>query len=752
MEEANEANNNKVNLSDKNQNLPTEPIHFEQKVGQIVVSADADKDVFPLGTQMEVSLIDNEQSDEYQAALNALESNSVTYDGVQVIDISFKKDGKEIEPDGQVKVQMQFDQNLINADQDGMIEIHHINEEKGSVVETVASTETEEISKNGQKYQAEFTVDSFSQFTITWTDGGWTTYFSSTNYLVDESGKELDNSSIKDYSTSSPSSTQYFSELGKKNAPDGYEYKETRLGSSNGETVDTLVLTRKRENYNYNYTYTATLKSGSKEIKKYSNLDSEPKNISLYFVYQKAPDWRIVFDANGGNGTPPDSITGTDSDDAKVKLPGPNTLKKQGWTFVGWTTKKPSHETTDGYLIYKQGDSFPVSRGTTTLYAVWTQNDFKATAEFYIYTKDGEIPTEPGQYDAPNYTDAISINNAITKNHWIIDRSIDPDNSDPYLDENKIADPKGVNANNNVSQNLRSLPTAEQIYNALKAAKNDSEKQVNITIPETLDKFKQEYYILWYVQKVASSTWHIDGVLLKKQLMNVTYDANTGGLYSGPIPLSYQTSKNTEIIVGTQTADRNSNTVDPVWEGHTFLGWTLEKNPGPNATYIQGGAPYKITKSTTFYAQWAINKVILTVEKKVKGNLADLNKEFSFTVNVWENGSDSTPIEHQFKLQNNGQKTIEIPIDAKYQIVENDANDYETTYKVDNGSVLKAKSTNKNTIKANTTVTFTNTKETHNPITGLGDHNSLAWIIGLAGGTAMIILLIWMKKYRYEKE
>jgi len=99
-------------------------------------------------------------------------------------------------------------------------------------------------------------------------------------------------------------------------------------------------------------------------------------SFTLYAVWEEIVivNRTVTFHANGGSGTPPAAITRPDGE--SITLPGPGTLTRTGFNFVGWTTQADGN----GFL-YKAGYSVTPS-GNLTMYAYW--NDATPTVTSVI--------------------------------------------------------------------------------------------------------------------------------------------------------------------------------------------------------------------------------------------------------------------------------------------------------------------------------------------------------------------------------
>ncbi|MBP5511963.1 InlB B-repeat-containing protein [Candidatus Saccharibacteria bacterium] len=86
---------------------------------------------------------------------------------------------------------------------------------------------------------------------------------------------------------------------------------------------------------------------------------------TLYAVWKQ--QHRIIFDANGGQGTMEDQYV---SDGSGVYLRR-NTFEREGFAFIGWNTSKTA--TTAKYTDWQYVNSSQLSGNQTTLYAIWVR-------------------------------------------------------------------------------------------------------------------------------------------------------------------------------------------------------------------------------------------------------------------------------------------------------------------------------------------------------------------------------------------
>ena len=358
---------------------------------------------------------------------------------------------------------------------------------------------------------------------------------------------------------------------------------------------------------------------------------------ALYLVYDDG-SVTLSFNANKGQGTVPEDIPELYEGDT-VTLPEAPNLYRDGFTFIGWTTEAADYpfDKNSDLVAYAPGTEYEVPDHDFTLYAVWSQVSTSTTAYFYIRL-DGNAPQEPGDFPSAGYTIGIKKDNVITQTEdWIIDNSI----GDGYGD--------GIYAQNEVYKALLSqnLPTQREIELALKY--------------QGIDFDSENQYILWYVQKTAGGSqyytdiehnqtdstssslieWHIDGVLMDKNKLNVSYDRNLpAGVTSSNVrvPMAFQVESDTTIKVG-QGQDGNMDYSRPTLTGYTFVGWNTSADG--NGVMYQPGADYTVQEDTIFYAIWRKGTGTALVLTKKDGLGEDLAGA-TFTISADNGGMNKT--------------------------------------------------------------------------------------------------------------
>ena len=140
-----------------------------------VVTVDAPKGALPEGAELHAELVESEK--DTQAVADELEKAEVSYDGFLALDVYFADaDGNEVEPAEPVDVRFELPEGALPEGAEDLA-VHHLAEaEDGTVadVEAVAddadATEGTVAVQDDATVDAEFTVESFSTFTITWNE------------------------------------------------------------------------------------------------------------------------------------------------------------------------------------------------------------------------------------------------------------------------------------------------------------------------------------------------------------------------------------------------------------------------------------------------------------------------------------------------------------------------------------------------------------------------------------------------------
>ena len=158
----------------------------------VTVKTTAAAGVLPEGAKLVVKKLAN-QDQAYQDAESTLKDSQVTYDDFLALDVGFEVNGKEVEPEaGSVQVQFELGAGLLPETADtSTLAVQHLTDGKAETVADAGAVTAGDVTVNSEVIKADFEVNSFSTFTITW-GSGKNTYFEATVYYVDEKGNEID--------------------------------------------------------------------------------------------------------------------------------------------------------------------------------------------------------------------------------------------------------------------------------------------------------------------------------------------------------------------------------------------------------------------------------------------------------------------------------------------------------------------------------------------------------------------------------
>lgn len=147
---------------------------------KVTVEYDADAKI-PAGATLKVKELDEDSKafkEAREAVVDQKKADDSDFDeetmGMAAVDVSFvDKDGEEVEPQGRVNVTMKLNELPAAAGVlEDTLQVQHLDESTGdTVVETVCAGTEDGIEVGKSTAKAEFFVDSFSTFVLTWDDG-----------------------------------------------------------------------------------------------------------------------------------------------------------------------------------------------------------------------------------------------------------------------------------------------------------------------------------------------------------------------------------------------------------------------------------------------------------------------------------------------------------------------------------------------------------------------------------------------------
>ena len=245
--------------------------NYTAKSENVTVHAHAEDGVLPKNVTLKVTELE-EGGAEYNKAKEAMDGTDIQFDGMKALDIRFEnQNGEEVEPEGEVQISIEMKEGALPADATlDTVEVHHLKEidDETIEVETVADAagltdgtvksgeavqeELEEIAADAEEETeasadvytqaaipaaavapvtldtvavAEFCVESFSSFTITW--GGR----EATIHYVDQNGNDISGNQSGEISVDN-SEWVNLDSYGKEIS--GYTYQGAHLGAYNG--------------------------------------------------------------------------------------------------------------------------------------------------------------------------------------------------------------------------------------------------------------------------------------------------------------------------------------------------------------------------------------------------------------------------------------------------------------------------------------------------------------------------------------
>ena len=276
----------------------------------VTVKTTAAAGVLPEGAKLVVKKLAN-QDQAYQDAESTLKDSQVTYDDFLALDVGFEVNGKEVEPEaGSVQVQFELGAGLLPETADtSTLAVQHLTDGKAETV-----TNEVAVTENGMK--ADFTVNSFSTFTITWWGDDYKKYYEFTAHYIDENGNAI-NPSASNVELSDNTTINFRNVYG--SSINGYDFVGAYYDTYNNANAITTMQATKTTQWegglfgDWVTRYTVTFKNNSTSVQSFeqekSNSPTAQKG-NIYLVFKK--------DTTGDTG-------GTIGD---ITLPAPGHTKK----------------------------------------------------------------------------------------------------------------------------------------------------------------------------------------------------------------------------------------------------------------------------------------------------------------------------------------------------------------------------------------------------------------------------------------
>lgn len=241
----------------------------------------------------------------------------------------------------------------------------------------------------------------------------------------------------------------------------------------------------------------------------------------------------------------------------------------------------------------------------------------------------------------------------------------------------------------------------------------------------------------------------------------LTYDYNHG------VDKDNNTKTTVNILVPndeTEVADFNGKITR---DGYEFIGWSTNQDETDESKLIKAGDKVQVDTITpennVLYAQWKVAEKTLTIKKVVKGNMAEKDATFNFTVTssqVMKNlrGTSDDTLSSDAKsaslgIKNGETVTVKVSVNANVTITETNAAGYDTSYAVGSGQTEGTLSDGVykiSSIANDTDVTVTNEKDVKAPTAMVITY--MPYILILGGAAALFVVMIMERKRKTGRD
>ena len=244
------------------------------------------------------------------------EANEETMEGFLAYDISFIVDGEEVEPNGDVKVVMDFKEAAVpeGVSEDAAVAVKHLKEVEsaadGVVVEDMAEKSVVQTTDKVEIEKVELTSDSFSTYTVTWTIStnrrvsitahyGYLGTGSKFVEFEEEPETKIPNSDLTSWKNlNNYSNLNIF-------GTDGYQYMGAYIMTNNSQfvfskstKVQGLCIQGGNQGHYYLYYRTGTNGSGSQWGDQL--YDGKSREVDIYYIYDKLTTVETIDNASAG--------------------------------------------------------------------------------------------------------------------------------------------------------------------------------------------------------------------------------------------------------------------------------------------------------------------------------------------------------------------------------------------------------------------------------------------------------------------
>lgn len=667
----------------------------------ISVKALAARGVLPDDAVMTVKSLE-EGSEQYQNAEEALTASNVEFDGFKALDISFMDaDGNEIEPEeGTVQVKFEFETSFIPEEANvDTLAVQHLDESSGDVeVQTVANAVEGTVALEDAIVTADFEVESFSTFTLTWNNNN-------NNGLsiicIDENGTEIGNNTKRSISSATAVSSL-------APAIDGYVFKKAVVANSAQSAIAASANIEYLRYQNRSWQYSSSTNG---------NYSSVGYN-TVYFIYSN----------NESSGGSKDKITFsyTSYNEINSGLPDISTQPGKDQSYMRYTIVLHDAETgEDTYLDTSsiEGTYYPTE---------FTFNNTHISISAATINQMG--------IQIPGYT----FENGYAFFYWTGHFSGEKTVVSDIINYGQTAD-GGHSVYNSYLGYQCKLYGQESIYCPTQDYKNAA---------DYLAYNPTGVLRLVFTKVSTANPYHVNYVDAFESVSNPKFITQES-MSMGEGTSQWDGEKNQYYGIVPALTDEV-----PTHDGYEFDGWYKAIDADGNGTgdlaQTDVDDQTHFYSDVTYYAKWVPSTRMLTVKKLVDGDMGDKNQYFTFSLKLTKDGQSYTADVtdnagrtlkasngvYTFDLKDKEEITLTLPRGCAYEITE-DSQGY--AVKVNDVATEKAEGT----LDENRTVTFTNTKNVVPP-TGLSNNvfPYILMVIVAIGAIFCFVVPYWKKRIR----
>ncbi len=721
----------------------------------VMVKVYAPSDAFPEGTTLSVSKLTGSTLDGTE---NILE-DEVDYDGLLVYDISFHDcEGREIEPEkGSVRVSMQLNTSILpeGADKDTLT-IQHLKEtSSGILVETVAKVESNSIKVTDNKVNAEFEVDSFSEFVITYANNtNWTSW----DGMPYPSTENKNNKSVVNFYLNLHSQIANSDEGGSSGAIEA---------NFTPSVFKTVVSNHPQGGFEYTPEYINGSQSAYIIIQGTSSgsaytVDNNIRQLSssyASFTLRDFPTDEEVFNTIKNEWSSWDSSKRSISvNGEKINIGKLNTQNfeirwyvfkynlSDAWHIDGILVRKTGQlmiqktfENVNADVISSLGSNFNINVSGRVQIGNNTQihsYNLKLTDDIVEVTQTGNSYTYTWMVDVYNATYRVRESNAEV-NNWSYSASY---SAFPAIGEGSSGE----------------YPEDGFDIHCITQASDESEVTQKASLT---NKYSKNPVSLTITKRVTGLETRDLNILKNKLQFTVTI---------GEIEQTINFKDFTDLgngcyqyIIPNCEPGESYNVTEKY---DTLEGYDLQRTPFSGQS--NGELELGTGATASFTNTYSQKNVVLTVTKKVYGNMGEKDKPFDFTLSLLKDGvayEEELPVKdgealtvgaegeyngkYLFDLEDGESIAITVPYGYSYTVEEVRVSGYETSVSVD-GAEAVSNSSSTGTLNKNISLVFNNTKNVSSP-TGLSG-GSDSWMI-LLGAAAVLAVSTGLYGLRRRK-